>query len=171
MKRGRIAGTAFSLVLILGTCIGCGVYSASSGRVDESIQRVAVRILENRTSEPNLGVDLTDAIIQSLQEDNTLKIVDESVADSIVYGEVVQYRQREVAARSDLTVNEYQIQISVKLSFEAVRTGEKLFDQRRFNGTGNYSLDADTETDETTAREEAAGEIVKDILAQVVEDW
>ena len=46
---------AAGLVLVLG---GCGVYSGSSGRVDEGIKRVAVQYLENLTPEPNLGVDL-----------------------------------------------------------------------------------------------------------------
>ncbi len=171
MRTPRTMLIATGLAVVLLGVSGCGVYSASSGRVDESIQRVAVRILENRTTEPNLGVELTDAIILSLQEDNTLKVVDESVADSVVYGEVVRYHQREVAARSDLTVNEYQIQIAVQLTFEERKSGERIFDQRRFNGTGSYTLDSDSETDESTARDEAAGEIVKDILAQVVEDW
>lgn len=163
-----------SAVLVAGLVFGaggCGVYSASSGRVDESIQRVAVRVLENQTSEPNLGVELTDAIIQAIQDDNTLKVVDENAADSIVFGQVAQYRLREVAATSSLTVDEYEVQIVVSLTFEVLKTGERIFERRRFNGSGRYQLNSSSDTDEASAREEAAGEIVKDILAQVVEDW
>ena len=154
----------------VGLLSGCGVYSASSGRVDDSMKMVAVQYLENLTPEPNLGVDLSELIIFSLQRDNTLKVVDEANADSIIGGKVVRYTLREVSTTQELTVNEYQVQIAVMLTLTVRATGEKMFENRRFTGTGNYVLN-DTETDEDTARNEAAGEIVRDILALVVEDW
>ena len=169
--------TFLKVALIMGTLVsglfvtGCGVYSGSSGRVDESLKQVAVRTIENRTTEPNLGVELSDSIILAIQTDNSLKVVDENVADSIIFGEVVRYHLREVATRADLTVNEYQVQIAVVLTFEIVASGERIFQKKRFTGTGNYVLDEVSETGEATARTEAASEIVKDILAQVVEDW
>ena len=150
---------------------GCGVYSSSSGRVDENIKKVAVQYLENLTPESNLGVELSDVIIFALQVDNTLKVVDEASADSIISGKVVRYSLREVATTSELTVNEYQVQIAVVLTFTVRATGEKVFDKRRFTGTGNYVLNDTQGTTEESARSEAVEEIVRDILAQVVEDW
>lgn len=151
------------------TVAGCGVYSASSGRVDESIKRVHVQYLENRTAEPNLGVELADLIIRKLQEDNTLRVVDEVDADTIISGSATRYDLREVATTDELTVNEFQVQIAVVLSMAVRSTGEKLFERKRFTGTGNFVLGGDfTETD---ARLEAADEIVRDILAMVVADW
>jgi len=170
MRRAGIP-LALGVALLAMLSGGCGVYSASSGRVDENIQRVYVDYLENMTPEPNLGVDIAEGIIEALQIDNTLKVVDEGSADSILSGKVLRYHLKEVAARgTDLTVNEYQVQISVQLDFLVRSTGEALFSKKRFNGTGNYVLEDDA-TDEETARKEALTEIVKDILAQVVEDW
>lgn len=166
----RGAATPVLLLVVALVCSSCGVYSASSGRVDDSIKRVAIQYLENLTPEPNLGVDLSDAITNAVQLDNTLKIVDEGEADTIISGKVLRYSLREVAARQDLTVTEYQVQIAVVLTATVRATGEKLFAQRRFTGTGNYVLN-DTATSEETARKEAATEIVRDILAIVVEDW
>jgi len=150
---------------------GCGVYSASSGRVDESLKRIAVRYFENQTSEPNLGVDLADAVIFALQTDNTLKVVEEGDADTILDGVVTRYVRKEAFARQDLTVNEYQVQIAVALTLTRRATGETVFSNRRFGGTGTYVLDDPAGTTEESARREAATEIVKDILAIVVEDW
>jgi hypothetical protein len=169
MKLGRRSLHIF-LVLLLVIVGGCGVYSASSGRVDESIKRVVVEYLENLTAEPNIGVDLSDAITRAVQLDNTLKVVDEADADSIISGKVMRYSLKEVAARQDLTVTEYQVQIAVVLSMTIRSSGEKLFDNKRFTGTGNYVLNDDVSSEET-ARVEAAEEIVRDILALVVEDW
>ncbi len=174
-KNSPLVGMALlSLAGLAMFCLpltGCGVYSASSGRVDENLKRVAVQYLENLTPEPNLGVELSDVIIFALQVDNTLKVVDEANADSIISGKVVRYTLREVATTSELTVNEYQVQIAVVLTFTVRATGEKIFDKRRFTGTGNYVLNDPQGTTEETARSEAVEEIVRDILAQVVEDW
>ena len=160
----------FLVTILLWAVSGCGVYSASSGRVDENIKRVYVEYLENMTPEPNLGVDITDIIIRSIQIDNTLQVVDEGDADSVISGKVMRYHLKEVFATENLTVDEYQVQIAVVLDFNVRSTGEALFSKKRFTGTGNYVLD-DSETDEDTARKEAVEEIVRDILAQVVEDW
>ncbi|PID80396.1 hypothetical protein CSB20_07605 [bacterium DOLZORAL124_64_63] len=170
-RAGTLLAAMLAIMLAAMLATGCGVYSASSGRVDENIQRVYVEYLDNMTPEPNLGVDVAEGIIEALQVDNTLKVVDEGSADSILSGKVLRYHLKEVAARGkNLTVNEYQVQISVQLDFMVRATGEALFSKRRFNGTGNYVL-GDDATDEATARREALTEIVNDILAQVVEDW
>ncbi len=158
------------LSVVVGTVAGCGVYSASSGRVDERFKRVAVEYLENLTSEPNIGVDLSDGIVREFQEDNTLKVVDERDADTLLTGRVMRYGSREVAARQDLTVTEYQVQIAVELTLTVRATGEKIFKRKRFTGTGNYVLN-DNDFTESDARDEATEEIVRDILALVVEDW
>jgi hypothetical protein len=166
-----------SVLMLLGSVLvgalvaGCGPYSGSSGRVDENLKMVAVQYLENLTPEPNLGVELSDVIIFALQTDNTLKVVDEAGADSILSGRVVRYARKEVSTTQDLTVNEYQVQIAVMLTFTVRATGEKVFENRRFTGTGNYVLNDPQGTSEDSARDEAVEEIVRDILALVVEDW
>ncbi len=169
-RRGRpAAGALAALVLLLG---GCGVYSASSGRVDEAIQRVAVDYLENATAEPDLGVEIADLIILALQEDNTLKVVDFETADSVIDGRVARYQLRQASISGQQQVDEYQVQIAVELSFRPRDGGEPVFERRRFTGTGTYFLDdPQGASSEQSAKEEAVEEIVRDVLAQVVEDW
>ena len=159
------------LIFTTWTCGGCGVYSVSSGRVDESIKRVAVPFLENRTAEPNLEIVLTEAIIEAIQDDNTLKVVEEKDADSILQGKVLQYRLKEAFTNPDLQVDEYQVQILVELDFTVVQTGEKIFEKRRITGTGNYTWNDPNDSNESLARIEAARDIVREVLAMVVEDW
>ncbi|MEZ4389395.1 MAG: LPS assembly lipoprotein LptE [Candidatus Krumholzibacteriia bacterium] len=162
-----------SLVLhaALGLIVGCGVYSASSGRVDESLKRVAVEYLENRTAEADLGVTVAEGIIDAIQEDNTLKVVSTDAADSILDGAVTGYRLRRMAVSAELQVEEYQVQMVVELTLRVKATGEAIFEKRRFTGTGNYYLNDPNGSSELTAREAAIVEIVRDVLAQVVEDW
>ena len=163
-------GLLAAVALLVGAIGGCGVYSASSGRVDEGLKRIAIEYFENMTAEPDIGVELSELITTQVQLDNTLKVVDETAADTILSGKVMRYTLRELAARQDLTVTEYQVQIAVTLTLTKRATGEKIFENRRFTGTGNYLLN-DTNLTESSARDEAAGEIVRDILGLVVEDW
>ncbi|NCQ33709.1 LptE family protein [bacterium] len=163
--------TAWCLGIGLLATTGCGVYSASPGRVDENIKRVAVDYFENLTSQPNLEIDLTNAVISSIQQDNTLKVVSEEDADSILTGRVTQYDLQEAFLRQDLTVTEFKVVITVVLTFTVRSTGETLFSNKQFTGTGNYVLDDPQGTTEESARLEAAEQIVRDILAQVVEGW
>jgi hypothetical protein len=149
---------------------GCA-YSTTSGRVDESIQRVAVEYLENLTAEADLGIEVSEGIIEALQEDNTLKVVERDVADSIIEGTVTGYRLRRMAVSAELQVEEYQVQMVVQLTFRVKASGEALIDERRFTGTGNYFLDDPNSSNELTARADAIEMIVRDVLALVVEDW
>ena len=159
-------------LLALAVLPGCSTYTTSSGRVDESIDQVFVEYLENLTAEPSIDVVMTDAIIEAIQIDNTLNIVRESEADAIIHGMVTQYRLRPMAARPDLTVNEYQILIAVRLSFSVRATGETIFENKSFTGSGVYTLNDPTgQTTEETAKKEAGVEIVRAVLALVVEDW
>ena len=157
--------------LLMLTIAGCGVYSASSGRVDDSIRKVYVPYLENMSTEPGIEIELTDAITQALQEDNTLKVVNEADAATRLDGKVLSYRLQEAFTTSQLQVDEYQVQIMVELSFTILETGERLIDRKRVRGTGNYIVDDPEGSSEETARAIAAAEIVRSVLASVVEDW
>lgn len=157
--------------VLLPVISGCGVYSASSGRVDEAIRRVAVDYFENRTAEADLGIELAELVITALQDDNTLKVVDYPAADCVLEGTVTRYFLRQASITPDQQVDEFQIQITVELTFRVKATGKTIFEKRRFTGTGNYFLNDPGGSSEGSAKKVAVDEIIKDILAQIVEDW
>ncbi len=157
--------------LLLPWLAGCGVYSATSGRIDDAIRQVAVPYLENETAEPNIEVELTENIISALQDDNTLRVVALPEAATELTGKVVRYNLREAFTTSDLQVDEYQVQIMVELTMRVLETGEALFEKKRITGTGNFAVDEAGGSAETEARAYAAAEIVREVVAAVVEDW
>ena len=155
-------------------CVGCGAYSTQSGRVEDRIRRVHIPYLENQTSEPTIGIDLTEDIIAALQEDNTLKVVNEDDATADITGTVVRYKLQAAFSSvqgSNIQVDEYQVQIMVELTFRVRENGEEIFSKKRIRGTGNFQLEGADGTSEQTARSEAAAEIVRDVVAAVVGDW
>ncbi len=176
---GRPAGAAGLQKAALAACWaliwvcmhGCGYYTATSGRVDQSIRQVAVEFFENRTAEADLGIQLAELVIAALQEDNTLKVVDYQSADSVIDGAVTRYFLRQASISPDQQVDEFQVQIALELSFRVKATDAFIFEKRTFTGVGNYFLNDRDGTSEQSAKEEAIKEITKAVLAQVVEDW
>ena len=171
MTRFSLRHLGWLILVFALNAAGCGVYSASSGRVDQAIQRVSVEYLENRTTEPDMGIQMANLITIALQDDNTLKVVDHQTADSVIEGTVTRYFLRQASISSDQQVDEYQVQIAVELTFRIKATGEAVFERRRFTGVGNYFLNDPNGSSEITAKREAAAEIAADVLALVVEDW
>jgi len=171
--RRRLALLCLAAAALAGTA-GCGAYSTRSGRLDPSLRHVAVPFLENLSAEPGIEVELTDLIVRAIQDDNTLKVTDEQHADTILEGKVLRYRLQETFTRPGdqaLQVDEYQVQILVELSLLRRVTGEAVFAKRRITGAGNFILNDPDGGDERSARAQAAAEIVRDVLALVVEDW
>jgi hypothetical protein len=163
--------TFLALGAALPWLAGCGVYSTTSGRIDDAIRPVAVPYLENLTAEPNIEVELTENIISALQDDNTLRVVATGDAATELTGKVVRYNLREAFTTSDLQVDEYQVQIMVELTLRVLATGETLFEKKRITGTGNFAVDEAGGSGEAEARAYAAAEIVREVVASVVEDW
>ncbi len=160
-----------ALTLLVLSASGCGVYSTTSGRIDEAIRLVAVPYFENRTAEPNIEVELTENIISALQDDNTLRVVHIRDAATEITGKVVRYNLREAFTTSELQVDEYQVQIMVELTMRVLETGEAIFEKKRITGTGNFAVEDTGGSAEADARATAAAEIVREVLAAVVEDW
>jgi hypothetical protein len=172
-RHRRLAAGALlaACALLLAGVVGCGVYSATSGRLDPALRRVAVPVLENLSSEPNIEIELTDSIIQALQADNTLQVVAEKDADTVLSGRVLGYRLKEAFTGQNLQVDQYQVQILVELTMTKKANGAKLFDKKHITGTGNYILNDPNGSTEAGARSDAAKEIVRGVLALIVEDW
>jgi hypothetical protein len=148
---------------------GCG-YGFKSGQVREGLETVGVAFFENRSTEPDAEVALTEAVIGLLIEDRTLRIADEQVADAILYGTIRRYTFREAFFGADRQAEEYRVDIEVEVQMVDRRSGETIVGPERIKGTGSFFLEDGPEAEEQ-ARLDAATQIVQGILNLVVEEW
>jgi len=148
---------------------GCG-YSFRAGQVREGLDSVAVAFFENRSTEPGVEVDLTEAILQGLIADRTLRIAEEGVADATLYGTIRRYEFREAFFGADRQAEEYRVDIEVEIQMVDRRSGDVLIDKQRVKGTGSYYLE-EGPSGEEEARRDAAEMIVDGILNLVIEEW
>jgi hypothetical protein len=153
----------------LALVAGCG-YGFKSGQVREGLETVGVGFFENRTTEPDAELALTEAVIRLLIEDRTLRIADEQVADAILYGIIRRYQFQTAYSGADRQAEEYRLDITVEVQLVDRRSGETIIGPERVNGTGSFFVDDGPEAEEQ-ARLDAFTMIVQGILNLVVEEW
>ena len=161
----RLLLSTWCLVLLAGCA-----YSFRSGQVREGLDTVGVAFFDNRSTEPGVEVALTEAVIQLLISDRTLRIADEQVADAILYGTIRRYTFSEAFFGENRQAEEYRVDIEVEVQMVDRRSGETIVGPQRVKGTGSFYLEDGPEAEEQ-ARLDAATMIVQGILNLVVEEW
>lgn len=157
-------------VLILLLLGGCG-YSFNS-RTAKDIKSIAVPFFVNRTPEPNLEIQVTELVIESLIRDNTLKVVQERDADAVLEGVIVGFENRPFSFNSELNAEEYHVVVRVEASLFSRAANAPIWEKKVFKGDGSYFVDAAVEgLSFEEARQEAVFEITEQILNLTVQDW
>jgi hypothetical protein len=131
-----------------------------------------VPFFDNRTAEPNLELRVTEMIINNLVADNTLKGVDESQADALLDGTIVQFRNLPFSFDRELNAQEYQVIITVNVTLFNRRLNEPIWENVTIKGDGSYFIDVPTPglaLDDAIA--ESIFEITERILNLTVQDW
>jgi len=168
MNKTIILGIAFLLLLALS----CGYYSFSGSSLPPHIRTVAVPMFANRTTEFGVREDLTDAIINEFTRDNTLKVVDQRVADSIIEGTITSIREQAGVYNKQEQVKEIRIYVQVHARFEDLKKNKVIWEED-LSQWGTYSPDA-ISGENTTRQEaiaEAIGKIVTDIFNKTISGW
>ena len=151
------AGIGISLV-------GCGIYSFSGSTLPTHIRTVAVPLFDDDTPEFGIAQDLTDAVIDAITKDNTLKIANPPGHDSMLRGRILRITDGPGQYNRDETVTDYRVTVNVHVSFEDIRE-QKILWEDTLSQWGSYSSD----------REEgirsALEKIATDILTRTVSSW
>ena len=166
-RRKCAPALAVLLALVLA---GCGY--GTSTRTAKDIKTIYVPFFENKTSEPNLEIKVTEQIIQNLVTDNTLKVVAENGADAVLDGQITNFKNQPFSFNKDLNAEEYHVVITVVCTLFNRRTNEPIWKDRNFVGDGSYFVEqvqgGRTYED---AVQESLKEITDRILNLTVQDW
>ncbi len=150
---------------------GCSHYSFSSA-VKTHISSIAVPVLLNETLEYGAEQGVTDAIIAQFTEDNTLRVVGEKEADSILRGAIVLYERPVMSYDAAGDPKEYKVRVVAKLSYEDLTKNEVVWEEEvegwavySDTGAGGY------EATEEEARAYAFVKLAQDVLSKTVQGW
>ncbi len=162
--------TACLLAALLGAA-GCSHYSFSPS-LRTGPRTVAVPVLGNDTIEYGADQGATDAIITTLTDDNSMRVVPEGEAEAIIRGRVTTYERPVFSYDAAGNPREYRVRVAADLSYEDRRTGTVIW-EGRVEGWGIYAVSGEegTPTTEEEARTAAFERLAQDLLSKTVQGW
>ena len=173
-SRNRAAGAAavaqFTLICLF--VFGCAGYHI--GPVTKrNFNSIAVPVFRNTTLQPQLEAQISNAIIQRLQQDGSLRIESEPRADVVLKGSITKYeRQALRSSRTDTgSPREYEISIIVRVEATDRRTGETVLKSTNVEGKSDVFIGEDQQSAEEQALPLIADDIGKRVAGLLVESW
>jgi hypothetical protein len=151
---------------------GCAGYHV--GPVTKrNFSTIAVPMFHNHTLRPQLEAQISNAVIQRLQQDGSLRIEPAARADVVLEGTVIRYERTSLRSlRSDTGVpREFEIAITVRVEARDRRTGEIVLKSTEVEGKSDVFIGEDQQTAEFQALPLVADDIGKRVAGLLVESW
>ena len=162
MRRANI------ITYVLFMCIGCGYYSVS-GLLPGHIKTAAVPLFENKTVEPGIVEDLTDAIQDAIISDGNMKITGEFQADALVQGTIVDVIEEADTFSSKEQAEQFKIRIFADVQFYDRVKNRVVWEEKRMEGWARYGASGSAGSESSVSREDAINDALK-MLANLIID-
>jgi hypothetical protein len=156
-----------AMTVVIAIASSCSPYSFSGGRT-ALVKTVAVPIFENRTTEFGLPEAITSGIIDGFVDDNQIKVVDQSTAEGVLSGAIVEYKRRAYTFDETDRVTEYIVEIWVDAELFKQDGGVSIWKAERMRGFGVYKADSE---DEQMGQGRAIDKLAEDILNRTIKSW
>jgi hypothetical protein len=174
MKNMRLVGVGcFVAVMALN---GCG-YTRTTV-LPQNIKTIYVETVKNQLNpeslyayQQGLEMDITNAVIQRLQQDGTLKVVEQAKADAVLKTDLVFLEQEGLRFTSLEGVSQFRLFISVRLKLVEAKTGDLIWEEPNFSGDTEYYVTTVTSIGEQKASVDAVRRLAYNIVDRIVEDW
>lgn len=160
------------IFLVLGILViiffnGCGYRVGSL--LPKDIKTIAVPMFINSTAEPELESLVTNGVIQEFISDGTLKIAKEADADTLLAGEIIDYRREPVRFTGQEVTSEYRLLIAVKLTFKDLRRNETAWENPRVEGYSTFFVGTSLPESERLAVPPTIRDLAHQVVEKVVE--
>lgn len=155
---------------------GCG-YTRQTV-LPQNIKTIYVETVKNRLDaekiyayQPGLEMDITNAVIRRLQQDGTVRVVEQSKADAILKTELVSLEQEGLRFNSLAGVSQYRLFIVVRMKLVEAKTGNIIWEEPNFSGGTEYYVTTVTSIGEQKAAVDGVQRLAYNIVDRIVEDW
>lgn len=165
MRRVLVVATMLAAAVVLG---GCGGYRVGA-LLPEHIKTIGVPVFVNETSEPNLEVETTNAVINALATDGTLRKVPEAEADVVLTVRIINYQRKPIRYTGATRPTEYRITVTVLATLHDTHEATDLWANDRLSGNAEFLVGASLPESERRARPEAYDDLAHDIVEHIVE--
>lgn len=157
---------------------GCGVYSFSGSGVS-GVKTIGIPLFDNQTDQYGIREALTEKIADRFVQDNSMKVVNEKIADSILRGTIVKYTRESHTFDENENIKEYIVRIWVKVSFEEKKNKKVIWKEYNLLGWGIYCVkdcvdqsgNPKPEETEDDGKQRAIEKLAEDIVNKTVKGW
>lgn len=174
MKHIRSVGVGCLVAVMVLS--GCG-YTRKTV-LPRNIKTIYVETVKNKLNaenlysyQPGLEMDITNAVIQRLQQDGTVKVVKQEKADAILKTDLMSLEQEGLRFNSLAGVSQYRLFIVVRLKLVEAKTGNLIWEETNFSGDNEYYVTTVTSIGEQKAAVDAVHRLAYNIVDRIVEDW
>ncbi len=136
---GRRPGWGLIALIAAGVLTGCGYQLAGRGELPGDTQTIAIRMLENKSSESGIETLITNALINELNRRRRGSVVDVGRADAVLAGTIESLTWDTVAHRGVNTASERRVYAIISLTLTD-RSGNVLWKRSGLNGEQAYAV-------------------------------
>jgi len=171
-------GAVGALLLSVLVAVGCKTGDGSllgyrhKPLYDPNLGTVAVDIFDNQTFEKGVEFDVTEALVKEIELRTPYKVVDRSLARTLLTGSVVDVRRGVLNREFEAGVpQEMQVRITVSFEWKDRQTGRMLRKRNRITGTGEFIPTRPVSEPFEVGQHTAVAELARDIVSVMQDDW
>ncbi|MFA6617901.1 MAG: LPS assembly lipoprotein LptE [Candidatus Neomarinimicrobiota bacterium] len=157
---------------------GCfWMYSTRPGTIPPHIKSVAIKETVNSTAEFNLGQKFTELQIQKMQLENLLPIMDETIANSIIYTDIKRLSDAVYTYDETVVVKEYKLTMSLDFKWYDVVNEldmmEKTLSEYEiyYSDTQNSKLSPQDQVNREDALDLLMDKMADKVLIELTSEW
>jgi len=137
------------------------------------LQTVHVQTVINKSSEPLIETDITQALISGIQRDGSLKVVPAEQADAILSVILNDYELEPLAYRKDVraAANQYRINLTASMDLRRRQNNLVVVEAPRVTGQAVFDVTGDLSSSKLNRNPDAAEDLAKNIVQRMVESW
>ncbi len=143
----------------------CSYYSFSGARIP-GVSSISVPVFDDKSAEFQIQEKLTNSVIEGFMRDNTYRVRDTGVSDSVLRGTITRTEDRPIALQADERAQEFEFYVYVTVVFEVKGRAKPVFSEN-LRGRGTYASPSDRDA----GIEEAIRKLSDDIVNLVVTGW
>jgi hypothetical protein len=162
-----------SLLMLAVLLTGCASYQLGSMLPDD-IKTVYVPTFVNKTSEPMIETEATQAAIRELQKDGSLKVVGtREEADTLLAVTLTDYQLTPLKFERDLntTADQYRLTLTAQVVLTRRTTDKVVSENPRIQGEADFPVAGDFTTSKKQGLPSAAEDLSHNIVESIVETW
>ncbi len=160
-------------ILLLVFAPGCGYQIGSI--MHPQVKTIAVAPVVNETLSYNASAEVRGSLCEAFMADGSLKLVDMSKADCIVYAKILDVKYSVVSWTTQSndfdTPNQWRVSMTIEFSVVIPGQAKPLLSVRSVSGSAFFQTGADQEMSQHNGTKQAAFDAAQKVVAGITEAW